>query len=154
MVRTGLRTKRLPAALGLVALGLLGGVSVAAALAGGPRTEPAQLLDRQPGIQPVGVQATDNRPAYPGGPREKPSPEVPLDTTRVHVVRDGKVYTVEVPVTYEESVDASGRTVTKRIIHGDRIDQSQLPPLPECTELVQVGCLSAEDRQRLGAPPR
>lgn len=154
MLRIALRTRRLPAAIAVLALGLLGGVSVAAALTG-PRPEPGKpQLVRQPGAQPVGVEANDNRPAYPGAPRQSPSPEVSGETTRVHVVRDGKVYTIEVPVTYEESVDASGRKFTKRIMHGDKIDQSQLPPLPECTELVQVGCLSAEDRQRLGAPPR
>ena len=148
-----LRPRRLRVGVALLALGVLGGVSVAAALAG-PAPQPTRLPVRQPTVHPGGALASDNRPASPGGPRQEPRAPQDPETTRVHIVRDRKVYTVEAPVTYEESVDSEGRKLTKRIIHGDRIDQSQLPPLPDCTEQVQVGCLFPEDRQRPESPPR
>lgn len=61
---------------------------------------------------------------------------------QVHVVRNGKMYTVTIHGRRVQTTDAAGQTAERVEVSPDEVN-AQLPPLPVCGPVPTVGCRPA-----------
>lgn len=128
----------------LMLLGV-GSASIATALAGN-NDQPVgrTIVDQRGAVHVVG--RNDIPPAPPPGGPVAPLSGPAADTVQVHMMRNGKMYTVDAHVKHVETVDRQGRPTIRNEVSIEEVN-SQLPPMETCGPTPTPGCWPA-DRPR------